>query len=107
MQHLLQRQLEKLSYFQRLDASLIVVHNVVHNYHRLPISRVSQQTGTRFPIVDSQRDAQKRAPTRNPHRELLQGAEELVEFVGGVEVGFEVAGGEAFAEVVEATGEEV
>jgi hypothetical protein len=30
----------------------------------------------------------------------LQRAEELVEFVGGVEVGFQVAGGEAFAEIV-------
>jgi hypothetical protein len=37
----------------------------------------------------------------------LQGAEEFVEFVGGVEVGFEVAGGEAFAEVVETAGEKV
>jgi hypothetical protein len=37
----------------------------------------------------------------------LQGTEEFVEFVGGVEVGFEVAGGEAFAEIVEATSEEV
>jgi hypothetical protein len=34
------------------------------------------------------------------HEASLQRAEELVEFVGGVEVGFEVAGGEAFAEVV-------
>jgi hypothetical protein len=37
----------------------------------------------------------------------LQGTEEFVEFVGGVEVGFEVAGGEAFAEIVEATSEKV
>jgi hypothetical protein len=37
----------------------------------------------------------------------LQGAEEFVEFVGGVEVGFELAGGKFFAEVVEAAGEEV
>src|SRR5260370_19457315 len=37
----------------------------------------------------------------------LQAAEEFVEFVGGVEVGFEFAGVEALAEVVEAAGEEV
>ena len=36
-----------------------------------------------------------------------EGAEEFVEFVGGVEVGFEFAGVEALAEVVEAAGEEV
>jgi hypothetical protein len=34
-------------------------------------------------------------------------AEEFVEFVGGVKVGFEFAGGEFVAEVVEAAGEEV
>jgi hypothetical protein len=34
-------------------------------------------------------------------------AQEFVEFVGGVEVGFEFAGGEFFAEVVEAAGEEI
>ena len=34
-------------------------------------------------------------------------AEEFVEFVGGVEVRFEVAGGEALAEIVEAAGEKV
>src|ERR1700730_6191248 len=37
----------------------------------------------------------------------LQGAEEFVEFVGGVEVGFEFAGGEFFAKIVEAAGEEI
>src|SRR3989454_6534644 len=37
----------------------------------------------------------------------LQAAEEFVEFVGGVEVGFEFAGGEFFAEIVEAAGEEI
>src|SRR2546429_212827 len=37
----------------------------------------------------------------------LQTAEELVEFVGGVEVGLELAGGEFFAEVVKAAGEEI
>jgi len=37
----------------------------------------------------------------------LKGAEELVELVGGVEVGFEFAGAEAFADIVEAAGEEV
>ena len=37
----------------------------------------------------------------------LQTTEEFVEFVGGVEVGFEFAGGEAFAEVVEAAGEKI
>ena len=37
----------------------------------------------------------------------LQRSEEFVEFVGGVEVGFEVAGAEAFAKVVESAGEEV
>src|SRR6266850_1863053 len=37
----------------------------------------------------------------------LQGTEEFVEFVGGIEVGFELAGGEFFAEVVEAAGEEI
>ena len=36
-----------------------------------------------------------------------EGAEEFVEFVGGVEVGFEFAGGEALAKVVEAAGEEI
>ena len=38
---------------------------------------------------------------------MLQGAEKFVEFVGGVEVGFEFAGAEAFAEIVEAAGEEI
>src|SRR5260370_37363575 len=38
---------------------------------------------------------------------VLETAEEFVEFVGGVEVGFEFAGIEALAEVVEAAGEEV
>src|SRR5579859_4748881 len=37
----------------------------------------------------------------------LQGTQEFVELVGGVEIGFEVAGAEAFAEVVEAAGEEI
>jgi hypothetical protein len=37
----------------------------------------------------------------------LQGAEEFVEFVGGVEVGFEFAGGEALPKVVETAGEEI
>src|SRR5712691_13207497 len=37
----------------------------------------------------------------------LQAAEELVEFVGGVEVGLELAGGEFFAEVGKAAGEEI
>ena|SRR2546426_1101532 len=37
----------------------------------------------------------------------LQAAEEFVEFVGGVEVGFEFAGGKFFAEIVEAAGEEI
>jgi hypothetical protein len=37
----------------------------------------------------------------------LQGAEEFVEFVGGVEVGFEFAGGEALAKIVEAAGEKI
>ena len=37
----------------------------------------------------------------------LQAAEEFVELVGGVEIGFEFAGVEALAEVVEAAGEEV
>src|SRR5216683_1557513 len=36
-----------------------------------------------------------------------EAAEELVEFVGGVEVGFEFAGGEAFAQVIEAAGEKI
>jgi len=37
----------------------------------------------------------------------LQGAEEFVELVRGVEVGFEFAGGEALAKIVEAAGEEI
>src|SRR6266403_5852139 len=37
----------------------------------------------------------------------LQAAEEFVEFVGGVEIGFEFAGGKFFAEIVEAAGEEI
>jgi hypothetical protein len=37
----------------------------------------------------------------------LEAAEEFVEFVGGVEVGFEFAGGEFIAEVVEAASEEI
>lgn len=49
----------------------------------------------------------ERRPGRARHAVPLQGAEEFVEFVGGVEVGFEVTGGEAFAEVVEAAGEKV
>jgi len=36
-----------------------------------------------------------------------EAAEEFVEFVGGVEVGFEVAGVEAFAEFIEAAGEKI
>ncbi len=40
-------------------------------------------------------------------RWALEGAEEFVEFVGGVEVGFELAGGEFFAKVVESAGEEI
>src|SRR6266849_1925966 len=44
------------------------------------------------------------SPLRWAH---LQAAEEFVEFVGGVEVGFELAGGEFFAEIVEAAGEEI
>src|SRR6266436_9054896 len=42
-----------------------------------------------------------------PRRAPLQGAEEFVEFVGGVEVGFKFSGGEFFAEIVEAAGEEI
>lgn len=38
---------------------------------------------------------------------MLQGAEQFVEFVGGVEIGFQVAGTEAFAKIVEAASEEV
>jgi hypothetical protein len=37
----------------------------------------------------------------------LEAAEEFVELVGGVEVGFEFAGGEFFAEVVEAAREKI
>src|SRR5258705_170648 len=37
----------------------------------------------------------------------LEGTEEFVDFVGGVEIGFQFAGVEAFAEIVEAAGEEV
>ena len=47
-----------------------------------------------------------RVPNRL-RRRSLQAAEEFVEFIGGVEVGFEVARGEAFAEVVESASEEV
>src|SRR5260370_23361559 len=36
-----------------------------------------------------------------------QAAEEFVEFVGGVEVGFELARGEFFAKIVETAGEEI
>ena len=36
-----------------------------------------------------------------------EAAEQLVELVGGVEVGFEFARGEAFAQIVEAAGEEI
>jgi len=36
-----------------------------------------------------------------------EAAEEFVEFVGGIEVGFEFAGGEFFAQVVEAASEEI
>jgi len=37
----------------------------------------------------------------------LEAAEESIEFVGGVEVGLELAGGEFFAKIVEAAGEEI
>jgi len=37
---------------------------------------------------------------RTPH--ALEGTEEFVEFVGGVEIAFQFAGIEAFAEIVEA-----
>ncbi len=37
----------------------------------------------------------------------LQRAEEFVELVSGVKISFEFAGGEAFAEIVEAAGEEI
>src|SRR6266852_1730707 len=40
-------------------------------------------------------------------RRALQAAEKLVEFVGGVEVGFEFAGAEALAEIVETAGEKI
>ena len=40
-------------------------------------------------------------------KEASEAAEELVELVGGVEVGFQFAGVEALAQIVEATGEEV
>ena len=49
----------------------------------------------------------ERRPGRARHAVPLQGTEEFVEFVGGVEIGFEFAGGEAFAQIVEAAGEEV
>ena len=39
--------------------------------------------------------------------EGLQAAEESVEFVGGVKVGFQFAGVQAFADVVETPGQEV
>ncbi len=38
---------------------------------------------------------------------VLQAAEEFVEFVGGVEIGFEFAGAEAFAKIIEAAGKQV
>jgi hypothetical protein len=38
---------------------------------------------------------------------LLEAAEEFVEFVGGVEVRFQFAGVEAFAEVVEAASQQI
>jgi hypothetical protein len=41
------------------------------------------------------------------HAVPLQRAEKFVEFVGGVEVGFQVARGQALAEIVEAACEEV
>ena len=45
--------------------------------------------------------------SRRPVRPELQAAEEFVELFGGVEVGFEVAGTEAFTKIFEAAGEEV
>ena len=39
--------------------------------------------------------------------QALQGAQEFVKFVGCVEVGFEFAGAEALADIVEASSEEV
>src|SRR5213080_145915 len=41
------------------------------------------------------------------YRRYLQAAKELIKFVGGVEVGFEISGGEALAKVVEAAGEKI
>src|SRR5258705_12725885 len=41
---------------------------------------------------------------RTPH--ALEGTEEFVEFVGGVEIAFQFAGIEAFAEIVQAAGGE-
>src|SRR5207302_4159732 len=40
-------------------------------------------------------------------RVLSQRTEEFVEFVGGLEVGFELAGGEFFAKIVEAAGKQI
>jgi hypothetical protein len=40
-------------------------------------------------------------------RKRLEAAEELVEFVGGLEVGFQLAGGQTLAEVVDALGQEI
>ena len=39
--------------------------------------------------------------------EGLEAAEEFVEFVGGVKVGFQFAGVQAFADIVETPGQEV
>lgn len=40
-------------------------------------------------------------------KSVLQGAQEPVEFIGGVEIGFQFAGAEAFAEIVEAASEKI
>ncbi len=40
-------------------------------------------------------------------KQLLEAAEEFVEFVGGVEIGFEFTGAEAVAQVIKATGEKI
>ena len=55
-------------------------------------------------VVDGRRGIKlkKKVPVaqRTGQAPFLQGAEEFVKFIGGVEVCFEIAGGQVFAEIV-------
>ncbi len=70
---------------------------------RSPQVNAKEKTGP----LRALREVARAKPAGCRRYQLLEAAEEFVEFVGGVEVCFQFAGVEAFAEVVEAASQQI